>query len=265
VSIERELVPGFAMRLTAIYSRDHNLAEVINPLIPYSAYTIPVTNPNPFNPSQTITYWNYPTSFRGAAFQANTRVNDPLLTQTDKSFEVAASKRLSNRWLANASYSFTKLNQPGANSGANPNNQIFTLNNTHEWSAKASGSYQLPFGVQGSANLEVRSGAPWQETALFTGGVTILSIVLPVQPLGAQYYPNVWLLDGRVRKEFRLASTHRIAVGVDVFNLLNRNTVTSINTRYGPTFGYVTTAAGNTATLPFLPGRDVQLVVNYSF
>jgi hypothetical protein len=264
-SIERELTPGFAVRLTTIYSRDHNLAEVINPLIPYSAYSIPVTGPNPFSPGQTFTYWNYPTSYRGAAFQASTRVNDPLLTQIDKSFEVAASKRLSKKWLANASYSYTKLYQPGANSGANPNNQINTLNNTAEWSIKASGSYQLPFGVQASANLEVRSGAPWQETALFTGGLTIPAIVLPVQPLGAQYYDNLKLLDGRLRKEFRLSSNHKLGIGVDVFNLLNENTVTAITTLYGPTFGHVTTAAGNTATLPFLPGRDVQFVVNYAF
>jgi hypothetical protein len=265
VSIERELAPGFAVRLTGIYSRDHSLAEVINPLIPASAYTIPITNPNPFNPSQTITYWDYPTSLRGASFQASERINDSLLTQTDKSLEVAASKRLSNRWLANASYSFTKLNQPGANWGANPNNQINTLNTSHEWSAKASGSYQLPFGVQASANLEVRSGTPLQETALFTGGVTIPEIVLPVQPFGAQYYPNLWLFDGRFRKDFRLISSHKIGVGVDVFNLLNANTVTSVNTLYGPDFGHVTTAAGTTTTLPFLPGRDVQFVVNYSF
>jgi hypothetical protein len=265
LSIERELAAGFAVRLTGIYSRDHGLAEVINPLIPFSAYTIPTTNPNPFNPGQTITYWNYPTSLRGAAFQANERINDPLLTQIDKSFEVAASKRLSKKWLANASYAYTKLYQPGANAGANPNNQINTLNHTHEWSAKASGSYQLPFGVQAGSNLEVRSGQPWQETALFTGGVTIPSIVLPVQPLGAQYYANLWLFDGRLRKEFRLVSNHKISAGVDVFNLLNKNTVTAINTRFGPTFGNVTTAAGNTATLPFLPGRDVQLVLSYTF
>ena len=264
-SIERELTPGFAVRFTAIYSHDHNLAEVINPLIPLSAYTIPVTGPNPFNPGQTFTYLNYPTSYRGAAFQASTRVNDPLLSQTDKSFEVAASKRLSNKWLANISYSYTKLYQPGANSGANPNNQINTLNNTQEWSLKASGSYQLPFGVQASGNLEVRSGNPWQETALFTGGLTIPAIVLPVQPPGAQYYPDLKLLDGRLRKEFRLSGSHRLGIGIDVFNLVNANTVTSINTLYGPTFGHVTTAAGNTATLPFLPGRDLQFVVNYSF
>src|SRR4029077_16923981 len=46
-SLERQLFPGFALRITGIYSRDYNIAEVINPLIPYSAYTIPVTGRDP--------------------------------------------------------------------------------------------------------------------------------------------------------------------------------------------------------------------------
>jgi hypothetical protein len=62
-----------------------------------------------------------------------------------------------------------------------------------------------------------------------------------------------------------LFSNHKVGVGVDVFNLLNKNTVTSITTQSGSSFGRVTTAAGNTTTLPFLPGRDVQFTVNYTF
>ena len=68
-----------------------------------------------------------------------------------------------------------------------------------------------------------------------------------------------------MRKEFGLTSRHRAGIGVDVFNLLNKSTVTSITTQSGASFGRVTTAAGNTTTLPFLPGRNVQFTVNYSF
>jgi hypothetical protein len=273
-SVERQLLPGLALRVTGIYSRDSNLAEVINPLIPYSAYTIPITSQDPGadgrvgtadDPGQPITYWEYPTTLRGAAFQANTRVNDPLLTATYKSFEVAASKRFSQRWQAMGSYSRTWIHAPGANAGANPNNQIFTLNQSTEWSAKASGSYQMRYDVLASINYEVRSGAPWQRTVLFSGGTTIPTIVLPVEPLGSRYFDNLHLLDGRVRKEFRLFRNHKVAVGLDVFNLLNKNTVTSITTQSGPNFGRVTSAAGNTQTLPFLPGRNVQFTLNYSF
>ena len=61
-----------------------------------------------------ITYYEYPTSLRGSAFQANTRINDPQLTAKYKSFEIAASRRFSQRWQAMASYSRTWINAPGA-------------------------------------------------------------------------------------------------------------------------------------------------------
>src|SRR5439155_7146640 len=44
LSVERQLFPNFAVRITGIYSRDTNLAEVTNPLIPYSAYSVPIVS-----------------------------------------------------------------------------------------------------------------------------------------------------------------------------------------------------------------------------
>jgi hypothetical protein len=273
-SIERQLFNNFAVRFTGIYSKDTNLAQVTNPLIPYSAYTIPVSMQDPGpdgrlgtadDTGQTLTYWEYPTSLRGAAFQGTTRVNDSALDATFKSFEIAASKRFSQKWQAMASFSRTWLNAPGANYGANPNNQINTLNKSTEWSSKISGSYELKYEILASANYEIRSGTPFQRTVLASGGVTIPTIVIAVEPPGSRYYDNLHLLDTRVRKEFRLSSNHRAGIGVDIFNLLNKSTVTSVTAQSGASYGRVTTAAGNTATLPFLPGRNVQITFNHSF
>lgn len=276
LSVERQLVPNVAVRATGIYSKDTNNAFVINPLIPFEAYTVPVTGRDPGpdgvlgsadDTGQTFTYYEFPTSMHGTAFQATTRVNAPELDATYKSFELALSRRFVNRWQAMASFSFTRLQAPGLNVAgavATPNTRFLGDNNTREWSAKASGAYQLPLDVLASVNYELRSGAPWQRTVLFRGGIEIPTIVLPVEPLGARYYDNIHLLDARARKEFRYR-THRVALGVDIFNLLNVNTVTSITTRSGPNFGLVTTAPGNTATLPFIPGRNVQFTLNYTF
>jgi hypothetical protein len=274
ISLERQLFPDFAVRVTGIYSRDTQLAEVINPLIPFGAYTIPVVNKDPGpdgrlgtadDTGQSFTYWEYPTTLRGSAFQANTRINDSQLDASFKSFEIAASKRFSHKWQAMASYSRTRLHAPGANAGASPNAQINTLNNSTEWSSKASGSYQMKFDILASVNYEIRSGTPLQRTVLFSGGTTIPTIVVPVEPIGSRYYDNLHLLDGRIRKDFHLVSNQKAGIGIDVFNLLNKNTVTSVTTRSGATYGVVTTAAGNTTTLPFLPGRNIQFTVNYSF
>src|SRR5262245_11941414 len=281
LSLERQLFPNFAVRVSGIYSRGTNNVVVVNPSIPDSAYSIPITNRDPGpdglvgnadDPGTTVTYWEYPTSYQGAAFLSLTRVNDPTLDASYKSVEIALKRRLTNGWQAMTSYSMTKIGEPPGISNPTltiagprtPNSNIFGGNSTTEWSYKASGSYDLPFKVLAAINYELRSGAPWSRTVLFTGGKTIPSIALPVEPLGTRHRENLHLLDARVRKEFQVAS-QRIALGVDVFNLLNINTVISNNTRSGSTFGQTLTPAGNTATLPFIPGRNVMVTFNYSF
>ena len=47
LSFERELFPNFAVRATGVYSSVTRNAQTINPLIPYEAYTIPITNRDP--------------------------------------------------------------------------------------------------------------------------------------------------------------------------------------------------------------------------
>ena len=281
LSVERQLFPNLAVRVSGIYSRSTNNVVVVNPAIPDSAYSIPITNRDPGpdgvtgnadDPGTTVTYWEYPTSFQGQAFLALTRINDPSLDASYKSLEIAVKRRLTNGWQAMTSYSVTKISEPPGISNPTltiagprtPNSNIFGGNFTTEWSYKASGSYEFPFKVLTALNYEFRSGAPWARTVLFTGGKTIPSIALPVEPLGAQKRDNLHLLDARVRKEFRFAK-QQFAAGVDVFNLLNINTVISNNIRSGPTFNRTLTPAGNTATLPFIPGRNVMITFNYAF
>jgi hypothetical protein len=280
LSVERQLTGNMAVRVSGVVSRDSNLTETINPLIPPSAYTIPVTGPDPGpngkgGTGRTLTYFEYPTSLQGPNFQAVQQVNDPNLTALYKSFEVVVTKRLSNKWQFLGSYSVTRLHVPpgtGAPSSTSPavyspNTSIVNggINNTTEWNVRGSGSYQAPLGLLMSLNYELRSGAPWFRTVLLSGGKTIPTLAIAAEPLGAEKYANVSLLDSRVRKEFKLGG-QKVALGVDAFNLLNINTVTSVNTRSGATFGNVVTAiSGNTSALPFIPGRNIQLTVNYSF
>ncbi|MBI2187067.1 MAG: TonB-dependent receptor [Acidobacteria bacterium] len=121
ISIERQLMTDFAVRATGIYSRTINAQRVQNNLRPFEAYTIPVTNLDPGpdgrpgtadDPGTSVTYWEYPASLAGRTFQQPMLVSDSRADQTYKSFEVAASKRLSNRWQMMASYSATKLDIP---------------------------------------------------------------------------------------------------------------------------------------------------------
>jgi hypothetical protein len=281
-SIERQVIPNLAVRVTGIYSRQQTF-RVQNNLRPYDVYNIPVTNrdPGPDNrlgtaddPGTLVTYWDYPAAYRGRSFQQPMLVNDPNSDQTFTSVEFALSKRLSNRWLAMASYSSTNVNIPYVQNTAStgndftmpglqvflatldPNAEINARIRNREWTARASGAYLLPADVQVSANFESRSGTPYARTVSFTGGQQITSQVVRVEPIGTRRTPTINLLHMRVEKSFRVRSTQRVSLRFNVYNLSNISTVQTLTQLSGPNFE---------RPLSIMAPRIAELGVHYEF
>jgi hypothetical protein len=263
MSFERELIPNFAVRATGIYSREHNAYRVQNNKRPYNVYNIPVTarDPGPDgrlgtsdDPGTTVTYWEYPVAYQGAAFQEPMLINDKGSNGNYRSFEVAASKRLSNRWMFMGSYSATKVHVPFVSNTAgltdftggggltvilatfDPNAEIFATNNTWEWISRMSGAYIFPGDVSLSANFEQRSGDPWARQVSVTGGRTIPQNRQRVEPIGSRRLDTINILNLRGEKGFRLGGGRRIALQVNVYNALNINTATAVTPLSGPNF-----------------------------
>jgi hypothetical protein len=275
LSLERELRPNFAVRATGIYSRTLNTWRLENLLRPPDVYSIPVTNPIP-TPNGTgttgasLTYYNYPSAFAGTAFQKPTLINDPSANATYKSFELAATKRLANRWQFMASYSATKKNIPivpnaGTVSGLtiyvatdDPNALINNADNNWEWLARASGAYNFRWDVLVAMNFESRSGTAYARQALFTGGQTIPSITLNVEPIGSQRLPEVNLVDFRIEKAISLTPSqkHKAIVRLNIFNALNTNAVTNIGMVSGASYGLAQA---------IVPPRIFELSATYRF
>jgi hypothetical protein len=259
LQFEREVVTNFGVRLTGVYSTVKNEVRVENTLRPYDVYTIPITRPDPGNdgvvgtaddPGTSLTYWDYPAAYRGEAFQAPWFINDPKANQTYKSLEVATSRRLVNNWQFMASYTATKRHEPlTANAGSgttfmvstvDPNAEIFAADDSWEWLARGSASYQMWGGVLAAANFEHRSGATWARTAQIRGGVQIPQFTLRTEPLDANRRPSVNLLDLRVEKKFTFAGGRQVRALINIYNALNVNTVLGTTTASGPNFGKVT-------------------------
>jgi hypothetical protein len=271
-SLERELAANLSVRVTGIYARTANNRRLLNTLIPPSAYTIPVTNPDPGpdgkpgtadDPGTNVTYYEYPSSLQGQQFLRNTVVNDPNYLNTWKSFELAVVKRLSHKWQFRSSYSGTKYNMQFPETGEarsivalNPNAEINVANHTWEWFFKASGSYRLPWDFLASANYQLIQGSPWSRSVLFTGGKTIPSIALNVEPFGSHHLPATSLLDNRIEKTVRIAENVKLSGRVEVFNVLNVNTVRGITSRSGTSFGVPTS---------IMPPRIAQFGASLSF
>jgi hypothetical protein len=269
VSVERQLVPNLAVRITGLYTRTFNTYRLLNTPRPYSVWNIPITKTDPGpdgvpgtadDPGASITYYAYPSSLAGSAFSQTMLINDPNADQTYKSFELAASKRLSNHWQFNASYSATKKHIPFGSDppfNANPNAEINTANQTWEWETKLSGAYQLPGGVTASANFQNISGNPFARQVLFTApGTTVPSLVVNVEPIAARRLPSQNLLDLRAEKTIRLPGNQRVTARVTVFNSLNANTALTLQQQSGSTFLQPTS---------IIPPRVVEIGVSYAF
>ncbi len=276
VSVERQLVPGWALRTSGIYSRTHNTYRLQNSLRPPDTYSVAVTNPDPGpdgkvgttdDPGTTLTYYEYPAALAGADFQLPWLVNDAKANQSYASFELAISKRLANRWQFMASHSATKKHIPilpvGSANGLaisvatdDPNAEIHNSDDTWEWLTRAEGAYLFPFDALVSFHYELRSGDPQARTVLLRGGKTIPSITLKAEPMGSLQLPNISLLDLRFEKTLRLTPTQKVAARVNIYNAMNINTVTSRTVQSGANYlrptGIVT-------------GRTFEFGATYSF
>ncbi len=275
-SFERQLAAGFAARLTGIHSRTADTLRVTNPLRPPSAYTVPVSRPDPGpdgvvgnadDTGNTLTYWEYPQALAGAAFDKFTRVNDSRADTQFTSFEFAVVKRFSRGWQFSGSYSATKFNGNLGSNGAlgpadNPNAEIMIADHTWEYGLKLAGSYQLPWTVMVSANYDLRSGDPWARTVRVTGGRTIPNFTMPVEEVGTRRMDKFSLLDMRLQKQVRIARTHKLDLRANIYNVLNANSVQNVQRRSGSTFG-LPIADGNGTTI--LPPRILELSVAYTF
>ena len=287
VSLEQQLMADFGLRVTGVYSKNFNTILISNTLRPYASYNIPITNPDPGpdgkvgtvdDPGKTVTYYDYPASLAGLAFQKPTMVNDAKADASFKSIDITANKRMSKRWQFLGSLTVTKKNIPlvteltgsGGNGSQrgffstsdNPNAQLFGADNNWEWTSRLSGSYNFPANFVVSMNIASYSGTPWARTATFTGGKQIPSIALRVEPIGSQRTPVQNLTTLRAEKSFRFGGGQRLNVGYNVINLFNTSYIASTSqsiglvAQSGATYGYPT-AVGNP--------RVGEIIVKYSF
>jgi outer membrane receptor protein involved in Fe transport len=277
LTLERQIASRWMARATAVYARNTDNQRLLTPGRPYQSYNIPHTRPDPGNdgalgtaddPGRTITFYSFPSELQGAALSTSMVINDPNADQTYKTIEVAATRQYSDGWQLNASYSATKKNIPFGTglTAYNPNAEIFIADNTWEWSAKVSGAYTFPREIVASLNFEHRSGDPYARQVLFTApGSTIPSIVLNVEPIGSIRTPHVNMLDARITKRIGLGgSGQAINLRMDVFNVMNIDTLRNWNVRAGPDYLRPTSGGSNNAT-SIVPPRLLMFGVSYIF
>jgi hypothetical protein len=278
-SIERELMSNLAVRVLGVYSKNVNNYRVANVLRPYEVYNVPVTRPDPGpdgrvgtadDPGVDFTYYEYSPALSGQLFERPMYINDRQRDQTYKSIEFAVDKRFAQGWQFAASLSSTLKNVPlisglipsetsqqaGVGATHDPNAEINSNVSGWERTGKASASYQFPYAVRVGANYQYRSGALFARQVLFSGGRTIPSIVLNVEPIGTRQRPDIHLVDLRIERTFGLGGSKRVITRLNIYNALNASTVTNLNARAGANF---------LRPSAILPPRLLELNASFSF
>jgi carboxypeptidase family protein/TonB-dependent receptor-like protein len=247
--VDRQIGAGFAAGINYIWRRYDNPSDYWFPLngvstsgADYTAvsYTPPASaclaSQNARCP--TITY--YQPNFFLPAVNTETTQN---LHRTYNGVELTGRKRMSHRWLMNTSFAFNSAIQhygvPG--SYQDPTNIALRdgyqydylttgsgLGNVYinaKWLFKLSGMYQIPGDVNVSAFLNARQGYPFEPYILSPtrpnngGQVNVL-----LDPVGENRLPNYQNLDFHIERPVKVG-TVRFVPAIDIFNIVNANTV----------------------------------------
>jgi len=246
IGLEREILPDFSLSANFIYRHLDNYLWNPMPGVTSADWTVEITKDNAgFEDNYDGNY--YEATYYELPFTrpvGTNLINKPDYYQRFMGIEVTATKRLSNKWMMNASFNYNDhrryYDSPAAYQ--DPTNidywngeimayEMLGSGKVHiwtncRWQAKMNGMYQLPWGFNVSAFLTVREGyvIPVRLDEGFHGDGTAKAYPL-VKAFGAQRLPTFWIMDFRVEKVLPVGDYGTVSIMADVFNLFNNNMI----------------------------------------
>jgi hypothetical protein len=265
VGVDREVAPSFGVSATVTYRYMNKF--LWNP--PLGATRADYLQTGTFTGtfanvgSVSVPYWGLNPAVASANKFGFTAQNRPDYHQRYLGFELSATKRMSNRWMArfgfstqswneyfdaadaimdptptpSASTSFQNLTQSGplVNGGAvvvrsagSGKSGIYLV--APKYTLSANGLYQGPWGINLGGNLSARQGygEPWFRSRVNARDPMVPSKNLLLGPSAdATRLPGVVELDARIEKMFKFQRTN-VGFDFDIFNILNRPTTLGI-------------------------------------
>jgi hypothetical protein len=243
IVVQHELTTGFAVGGGYYRRKYYNLTWtdnlLVNPDSDYTPFTItgPVDPRLPNGGGERITMYNLNPDKLGLV--DNLVQASPTRRQSYDGFEVTASGRLKNGAFINGGV--TTERSPTYNCDVdNPNSRRFcALTPPLRTMYKASGSYPLPYQLHVSGVLRFMPGeslgATYTVTSAIagvplTGGGSLNVQLVEPSTMFASYENQI---DLRLMRTFRFGKVRTQAL-LDIYNVLNSSTATTINQTYGP-------------------------------
>jgi hypothetical protein len=284
VGVTRELASNLSLAATYRHRQDDNLSWLINPNVTAADYTGRTgRDPGPdgalgtaddgspldfysIDPAKRTLSPNFITTWDG-------------FTQEYDGFELTLYRRFADNWQFVGSYTAGAqrenlaagtLNQlPSGGTGARTGlptpqdaNQTdgTVISQSKPHIVKFMGSYMLPKNVTVSGYYTYTSGDRFTRLVNSAGaGVGTLTqgnIVVLATERSTNHYDGLHLLDARLAYDIVLGGRGRLQLALDLFNLLNVNTVTSQNLTSGTAYGRV---------LDFVPPRIARFGARVTF
>ncbi len=279
VGIDREIAPNFGVgaaytyrratdwlwrpRLAGACSGDPTRATC--PIITANQYTAgaPVTANGftviPYSPNAALV-----TAGGGGRINTN---RDGYYTKFN-GLEFTLTKRLSNKWMARAAFSFndwtehwkdgvtptTFLGSPGR-SEVDPlvqGGQLALLSggsgkasfySSVKWQLYANAMVQLPWSVDFAGSVFGKQGGSYPINLRVSGGRDGTVSFLATPEVDTNRHPNVWDADLRLAKNIKLGSQVALSVSAELFNVFNNNVVLS-RVRQANSSSFTSTIAG---------------------
>jgi hypothetical protein len=266
---DKELMPNLALQVSYSYTRTSNLfGNSTNNLTPRIGVTPAdyAAGPALTGTLPDGTPYRVPT-FAPDLAKVAAGGNGFLLTNVPGYFtdyqgiEVGLVKRLSNRWMARAGFSYNNarehfstidglydangnptrtLTEPLVNggqfapeSGGSGSGSIFV---DAKWQLNVNGLYQAPHGIELSANVFGRQGYPNPLFRQVSLGADQNLQVLVTPQIDSLRFPNLWDTDVRAAKAIKV-NTVNLRLIFDLFNVFNANTALVRNDNIAsPTF-----------------------------
>ncbi|OGD18688.1 MAG: hypothetical protein A2W03_08840 [Candidatus Aminicenantes bacterium RBG_16_63_16] len=235
LGIEREMFPDFALGASLMLRRNHRFwwtryyDKTTDGKITQADYIGPITGTLTYGgTTYPYEYWTLG-KYRPAG---QIRENRPDYHENYSSIEVTAVKRLSHRWMLNASFTYQVHNvHYGKNGYDDPTNikildgGRYTLGGS-DWMAKLGFLYQLPWGFSFSGFANARQGYIFPERLLVTTperakvGLGATMYVWTAKP-GEKLYRDFYNADLSLAKKFSLKNYGSVIFLADAFNVFN--------------------------------------------
>jgi hypothetical protein len=241
-NLEREITTGLSARVSYVYKNMRDIWGEGDP-IRQPAFTVPFSfvDPGPDNVLNTGDERTIATMDRPLATAQQRLFTNPDGYDADfNTVEVALNRRMMGRWmlLTSAGYTWSKMQHYSATTPTGytrafsfrPADRLFGDATGREtstvWNYKVIGRYEMPWGIGSSGSWRVQSGQQYGRTVsvVFPGDGTR---TVRVEPITANRYPNISILDLRLDKSFSLPKRGgKVTFQLDGFNLANSGAIT---------------------------------------